>query len=136
MTELYNIDSIEIKGTKIDKIATFYNKNLTNKNKIIPSVKCVEDIVSSGSVKTTFDFNKQHQSNILNDELIIDGDYDLTYNINIALNSDNTFSYSENCLNNCSHDRLYISSNVKQLDSDISYDLKKEKILVLIYRMK
>lgn len=133
MTELYNIDSIEIKGTKINKIATFYNKNFNDKNKIIPSVKCVEDIVSSmssGSVKSTFDFNKQHQSNILNDELIVDGDYDMTYNTNITLNTDNTFLYPENCLNNCSHDRVYISSNVKQFDSDTNYELKKEKTLV------
>lgn len=133
MTELYNIDSIEIKGTKIDKIATFYNKFFNDKNKIIPSVKCVEDIVSSmssGSVKSAFDFNKQHQSNILNNELIVDGDYDMTYNTNITLNTDNTFLYPENCLNNCSHDKVYISSNVKQFDSDINYDLKKEKTLV------
>lgn len=121
MTNLYNVKSIEIRGEKIEKVATFYNPNFKDKNKIIPTLAYLDSVPSTGN----FDFNKQHQSNILNDEIIVDASSepvsDITYKSKISIND--TFNYVEDALSDCTHDRVYLSSKARNLNGDEVYDL-------------
>lgn len=133
MTELFNIKSITINGNTIDRVATFYNPKFANKNKVAPSLKCVEELVSG--MASSYDFNRQHSDNIRNGFLVVDSsNYDLSYGVKVEV-SGNKFSYPADAFDKCTHDRLYLADKVKIQDSDtvLTFDGTKEVLAPIYY---
>lgn len=131
MTDLNNIKKIVINGNEITKVAKHYNKNAyaDNKIKTAATVQALEEAIEANKVPCDFEFNKQHETNVIYDELIVkdtDGTkyFDYTYNISITRDDTaKTFSYSETSLANVNREKVYIASTVKDFNTNEIYTL-------------
>lgn len=133
--ELYNIKKIILSGNEINKISTAYNPNAKNKDKIAMTVKALEEAVAANVKPCDFDFNRQHETNMAFDELIIKEDtektntsqitggtakvyYDMTYNIRLEKDETlNKFYYPNGCLTEVSTSTVFIAGSIKEFNN-------------------
>lgn len=134
MTSLYNVKKIVINGNEVNKVATHYNKNMleANKLKTVISIQALEEAIEKNKVECEFEYNKKHETNTTFDELIVNptgvadlNKIDNTYNITVKTAGD-AFVYKSNSLVNAMHETIYLTSTVKDFDEENVYTLVED----------
>lgn len=124
MSMITNAKSISINGNRVNKIAINYNPYGKTKATTLVSEKVLEDVIAKNKTPCNYVFDKQHELNLTNKNIVVDGNQDVTYGTTISnfIESDKVFFYSKtNYLTNSTANVVYMSNTIKILESGEIY---------------
>lgn len=111
------VKSVTLRGSKINYIPSNYNTNINLETSVVTQ-RVAEQAIENLSSKENFEFNSQHQLNIISDSVLIDefkNDFatDKIYKLKFQKVSDTTATIASDFTDKVTVDEVYIPSKLK-----------------------